>query len=61
MNDKLKPCPKCNKSWLYVSDGDYYSDYESNGYREIALVDMRGKQYRGKRPNKKQYKSGIGE
>lgn len=33
MNDKLKPCPKCNKSWLYVSDGDYYSDYESKGYR----------------------------
>ena len=30
---ELKPCPICGKSWLYVSDGDYYSDYESKGYR----------------------------
>ncbi len=29
-NQELKPCPKCNKSWIYVSDGDYYS---TKGYR----------------------------
>ena len=30
---RLKPCPFCHDSWMYVSDGDYYSGYESYGYR----------------------------
>ena len=30
---RLKPCPYCKDSWLYVSDGDYGSGYESKGYR----------------------------
>lgn len=30
---ELKPCPKCKDSWLYVSNGDYYSGYESFGCR----------------------------
>lgn len=30
---ELKPCPKCKDSWLYASNGDYYSGYESFGYR----------------------------
>ena len=29
----LKPCPFCGDISLYVSDGDYYSGYESHGYR----------------------------
>ena len=29
----LKPCPHCQKIWLFASDGDYYSDYEKEGYR----------------------------
>ena len=33
MDKQIKPCPHCQKSWMYVSDGDYYSDYESKGYR----------------------------
>ena len=31
--NRLKPCPKCGEAWVYVSDGDYYSGYESFGYR----------------------------
>jgi len=31
--EQLKPCPKCNTSWLYVSEGDYGSGYESKGYK----------------------------
>lgn len=31
--EKLKPCPFCKEIWLFVSDGDYYSGYESFGYR----------------------------
>lgn len=30
---ELIPCPYCKESNLYVSDGDYYSGYESHGYR----------------------------
>lgn len=30
---RLKPCPFCGDIWLFVSDGDYYSGYESFGYR----------------------------
>lgn len=30
---EIKKCPFCGGAWLYVSDGDYYSDYESKGYR----------------------------
>lgn len=30
---ELKPCPHCKTSWLFVSDGDYYSGYESYGFR----------------------------
>jgi len=30
---ELKPCPHCQTSWLFVSDGDYYSGYESYGFR----------------------------
>lgn len=30
---EIKKCPFCGSAWLYVSDGDYYSDYESKGYR----------------------------
>lgn len=30
---RLKPCPRCHDAWMYVSDGDYYSGYESYGYR----------------------------
>ena len=26
-------CPYCKDACLYVSDGDYYSGYESRGYR----------------------------
>lgn len=33
MENQLKPCPHCKTSWLFVSDGDYYSGYESYGYR----------------------------
>lgn len=33
MESKLRPCPCCGEINLYVSDGDYYSGYESNGYR----------------------------
>ena len=31
--ERLKPCPFCKDIWLFVSDGDYYSGYESFGYR----------------------------
>ena len=31
--NELKPCPFCKTIWVYVSDGDYYSGYEANGYR----------------------------
>lgn len=30
---ELKPCPKCGDAWLYASEGDYGSGYESFGYR----------------------------
>ena len=30
---RLKPCPRCGDVWLYVSDGDWFSAYESRGYR----------------------------
>ncbi len=30
---RLVPCPRCGDISLYVSDGDYYSGYESYGYR----------------------------
>lgn len=30
---KIKPCRVCGDAWLYVSDGDYYSGYESYGYK----------------------------
>lgn len=30
---RLKPCPYCKESWLYVSDGGYTSGYESKGFR----------------------------
>ena len=33
MDKQLKPCPHCQTSWLFVSDGDYYSGYESYGFR----------------------------
>lgn len=33
MESKLTPCPRCGDISLYVSDGDYYSGYESLGYR----------------------------
>lgn len=29
----LKPCPTCGEAWFYVSDGDYYSGYESRGIK----------------------------
>lgn len=31
--EKLKPCPRCKESWLYLSAGDYSSGYEPLGYR----------------------------
>lgn len=31
--EKLKPCPRCQTAWLYASTGDYYSGYESYGYK----------------------------
>ena len=37
MESKLKPCPRCGDISLYVSDGDYYSGYESLGYRVSCL------------------------
>ena len=37
MKDRLKKCPFCNDIWFYVSDGDYYSNYETNGYRVQCL------------------------
>lgn len=30
---ELKTCPYCGDAWLYVSDGNYNSGYESFGYR----------------------------
>lgn len=30
---RLKPCPSCHEAWMYCSEGDYYSGYESRGYR----------------------------
>lgn len=33
MATRLKPCPHCHDAWMYVSNGDYYSGYESYGYR----------------------------
>lgn len=29
----MKKCPKCNTIWFYISDGDYYSNYERYGYK----------------------------
>ena len=37
MSKKLSPCPYCGDISLYVSDGDYYSGYEANGYRVSCL------------------------
>ena len=33
MENRLKLCPVCHDIWLYVSDGDWCSNYEANGYR----------------------------
>ena len=33
MATKIKHCPHCHDAWMYVSDGDYCSGYESDGYR----------------------------
>lgn len=30
---QIKSCPKCGDAWLYASTGDYYSGYESRGFR----------------------------
>ena len=31
--NNIKPCPKCKTAWLYSSDHDYYSTYESFGFK----------------------------
>ena len=37
LRKKLKPCPICGDAWLYISDGDYYSGYESKGYKVSCM------------------------
>ena len=34
---KIKKCPYCNDAWLFVSDGDYYSGYESKGFKVSCM------------------------
>ena len=31
--EQILPCPLCNDARLYVSDGDYYSEYEAHGFK----------------------------